>query len=601
MAYQIKDIDNHPVYKGEEPVLGHDCFLDLELEGFSDNERSFLAVASAESPDRDGDVIEAKGWMLKDYRKNPVVMAFHDYRRLPVGRSIEEFVDTKNNTNRLMFKPQFANYDEANLMYNLYRDKYLKGFSVGFIPKKSEPVSEEDRWGGRRYSKALLLEVSVAPVPMHQDALSEIKSFVEKGQLYIPARFLEEEKEIQVESYDEYFHVIMHPKDKFSKLYITAIDETKKLVLGPFVGEDEKELHLHSFIFPNDFDKEKALEYANEKSSIELPNTDTLYNAEEYTKSSIVLIDDLIVLGEKDFEVKKEEEEQETEDKKTKRRAVDNKSGSDPTSGGYTIRSDYSDIAVFYDTTEAIELKPYPNEHACRINDPAKYEKFRRSTREHEEKEYSVIYGKIKDEDIWETQAYRYNKEIWTEESAKEHCTAYKGTFEAAKTEEEDISTDPSIDKKLFILTVNQAIDDEVKSELRKEIEPVLTELYPESKLVILEEGTLLTCIGDDTVLVPLNEKAGAVLNKSNKTKLTNAISLIGDVIASAEKEEEVSEEEEEVDSKDIITLDEPIIPKAKDVIKITDEAGNDVGIKEDDIKGIVKSVISEMSGKLKD
>jgi len=83
--------------------------------------------------------------------------------------------------------------------------------------------------------------------------------------------------------------------------------------------------------------------------------------------------------------------------------------------------------------SEAVE-KPYLNEHACRLNDPGKYEKFRRGKRTHEGKVYAIIFGKPKDKDTWEEQAYRYAKDTWTAAQAKKHCASHGGKFEAAKT-----------------------------------------------------------------------------------------------------------------------------------------------------------------------
>jgi HK97 family phage prohead protease len=79
--------------------------------------------------------------------------------------------------------------------------------------------------------------------------------------------------------------------------------------------------------------------------------------------------------------------------------------------------------------------KPYPNEHACRLSDPDKYDKLRRGTREHEGKTYSVIYGRPKGGGGWEEQAYRYKKSEWTAAEARAHCKSHEGKFEAASTE----------------------------------------------------------------------------------------------------------------------------------------------------------------------
>ena len=83
--------------------------------------------------------------------------------------------------------------------------------------------------------------------------------------------------------------------------------------------------------------------------------------------------------------------------------------------------------------------KPYPNEHACRLFKPEAFQSgsFRRMTRKHEGKEYSVIMGKLKDEDTMTEQGYRYSKDIWSAGDAKSHCDSHNGiSFEAATEKE---------------------------------------------------------------------------------------------------------------------------------------------------------------------
>ena len=83
-------------------------------------------------------------------------------------------------------------------------------------------------------------------------------------------------------------------------------------------------------------------------------------------------------------------------------------------------------------------LKPYPNEHACRLKDPAQYDECKRGERTAEEpasvkgKKYSIIFCKKKGGKM-EEQAYRYDKEEWTAAQAKAHCAHHEGTFEAAQ------------------------------------------------------------------------------------------------------------------------------------------------------------------------
>jgi len=78
--------------------------------------------------------------------------------------------------------------------------------------------------------------------------------------------------------------------------------------------------------------------------------------------------------------------------------------------------------------------KPYPNEHACRLRAPGDFQEdsFRRVTREHDGKKYSVIMGRLEGEDILTEQAYRYPKDIWDVDDARSHCKDHDGNFEPA-------------------------------------------------------------------------------------------------------------------------------------------------------------------------
>lgn len=85
---------------------------------------------------------------------------------------------------------------------------------------------------------------------------------------------------------------------------------------------------------------------------------------------------------------------------------------------------------------------PYPSEHSCRLEDPDKYDKFRRQNcgEKHGDKCIDVIYG-IKDGKS-EVQALRYKTDIWDEDDARAHCKERDGTFEPASNEEDDRAAD---------------------------------------------------------------------------------------------------------------------------------------------------------------
>lgn len=76
---------------------------------------------------------------------------------------------------------------------------------------------------------------------------------------------------------------------------------------------------------------------------------------------------------------------------------------------------------------------PYPNEHACRLDDPDKYPKKRRVNCDQKSngKCIDVIYGIISAGKS-AIQALRYPRRIWTASAARAHCQRRGGSFEAA-------------------------------------------------------------------------------------------------------------------------------------------------------------------------
>lgn len=76
---------------------------------------------------------------------------------------------------------------------------------------------------------------------------------------------------------------------------------------------------------------------------------------------------------------------------------------------------------------------PFPNEHACRLENPDKYPKKRRINcdQKSDGKCIDVIYGIIRPGKS-DVQALRYPKETWTASEARNHCSGRGGSFEAA-------------------------------------------------------------------------------------------------------------------------------------------------------------------------
>jgi len=88
---------------------------------------------------------------------------------------------------------------------------------------------------------------------------------------------------------------------------------------------------------------------------------------------------------------------------------------------------------------------PYPNFHACRLRNPDDFKdgSFRTVGRDHKGKKYNVIMGKLKGDDAMTEQAYRYAKDVWAAEDARDHCKDHGGSFTAASDRKsEDLTMD---------------------------------------------------------------------------------------------------------------------------------------------------------------
>lgn len=148
----------------------------------SDRDRVLLWTVSTEVKDRERDCLMQRGWKLKHYRNNPVVMWGHNYSSPPIGRSLDTFVDDggKSGAFRLRMAKQFTeaqDNDFGHMIYRLSLKGYLRAASVGFYPIDStEMKNEKGEPDGFRFNKSELLESSVVPIPCNPEALQGAKS-----------------------------------------------------------------------------------------------------------------------------------------------------------------------------------------------------------------------------------------------------------------------------------------------------------------------------------------------------------------------------------------------------------------------------------------
>ncbi len=129
--------------------------------------RTFTAVISTASVDRDKDVIDPKGWRLDNYKKNPVVLWQHNRNLPPIARTTDIRVSGQRVLATMEFAPEGAS-PLADEIHNLVAAGFLHSTSVGFLPIRSVYNSER---GGHDILEAELLEFSIVNIPAQSEAL----------------------------------------------------------------------------------------------------------------------------------------------------------------------------------------------------------------------------------------------------------------------------------------------------------------------------------------------------------------------------------------------------------------------------------------------
>ena len=181
----------------------------LEIQAITEIDATgkMTAIASDESIDRHGDSLKVNDWNFKQWKKNPVLQAGHDYRpqyTVGIGKNIR--VDGT----KVLFDPVFHDITPlAREIGQMYREGILRAWSVGFIPAQEE---------GRKHE---LLEISAVAVPANAEALVIAKGMKPEEQEEVGEQIKEfvskevpQEKEIEETSAEEKPEVEEVPEEK---------------------------------------------------------------------------------------------------------------------------------------------------------------------------------------------------------------------------------------------------------------------------------------------------------------------------------------------------------------------------------------------------
>ena len=131
-------------------------------------------VLSDGTVDRYGDIVDPEGWVLTNFKKNPVALFGHN-SSFPIGRWTDLRVEAGKLIGKLMLAKRGTSYRIDELI-GLVEQGILRAVSVGFRPLKSEPINPDRPYGPQKYLKQELLETSLVSVPANPAALSMAKS-----------------------------------------------------------------------------------------------------------------------------------------------------------------------------------------------------------------------------------------------------------------------------------------------------------------------------------------------------------------------------------------------------------------------------------------
>ena len=133
-------------------------------------------VLSDETPDRMGDVIASDGWVLTNFKKNPIAL-FNHRSDFPIGTWSNLRVEGKALRGHLKIAPEGTS-QRIDEIRRLIDAGILRAVSVGFVSVERKPREGKAPSGGYlgdHFTKVELVETSLVSVPANPNALAVAK------------------------------------------------------------------------------------------------------------------------------------------------------------------------------------------------------------------------------------------------------------------------------------------------------------------------------------------------------------------------------------------------------------------------------------------
>ena len=134
-----------------------------------------IVIASTDSPDRYGDIVDQGTWQLDRYRANPVLLQDHSYTVDSIVGKAEVQLSPAGLVAELTFDDSDDN-PAGRRAAGLFARGMLNAVSVGFTPSEAIPRSsfpaDDPRYAarGNYYKNNELLEISTVAIPANPDA-----------------------------------------------------------------------------------------------------------------------------------------------------------------------------------------------------------------------------------------------------------------------------------------------------------------------------------------------------------------------------------------------------------------------------------------------
>jgi len=254
-------------------------FIKGEIKSIDKQNKSVTVVVSSIKQDRDGDIILPSAFTKtkKQYMKHPVLLNSHNPYN--VSNQIGEATSLKITDDEVVATFKYyadEGNKDADWAWNLAQ-KGIAGYSIGFVAKKTEELTEkeklEGRWG-RKFTEIELYEISQVLIPCNRSAIQSRLAEIESEKETSFADGEKELLELGIKSFSEEGEEGDKEDKEEDKVKHLTIEDVEKRVSDMFEKLQEKMTDLIS---------EESERIINEKFENGKKRVDSIFGEQEKT------------------------------------------------------------------------------------------------------------------------------------------------------------------------------------------------------------------------------------------------------------------------------------------------------------------------------